>query len=265
MEYEFHPLANIFPLMSEEEIDALGADMLANGQHVSIALFEEKILDGRNRYLACMRNGIEPRFINQLPADPVAFVASANLRRRHLDASQRAMIAARLATLRDGQHKVRPEGEAAKTQQEAAKTLKVGKRSVERGRVVQEQGVPDLVAAVDKGDVKVKPAAEFAQATPPLDQARLIAEHGSPAAAVQATVKAKADRAMSKMPRPGANPKPAADRAEAGPSLKAARRDYVDAIKAANLSVAQVGQELGRLREALAKAGLVTFHSDTKH
>jgi hypothetical protein len=107
-------------------------------------------------------------------------------------------------------------------------------------------------------------AAEFAQAVPPLDQARLIAEHGSPAAAVQATVKAKADRAVSKMPRPVADPKPAADRAETGPSVRAARWAYVDAIKDANLSVPQIGQEFGRLREALAKAGLA-YYSDTTH
>jgi hypothetical protein len=264
MEYTFHPAADLFPLMSDEEIDALGEDMLLRGQRESIVLYKGMILDGRNRYRACLLKGINPRFRDELPEDPYAFVASANLRRRHLDESQRAMIAATLANIRMGRPAEVHLGDAV-SQTKAASLLKVSRPSVQRARVVREQGVPDLVAAVKKGDVKVKPAAEFAQATPPLDQARLIAEHGSPAAAVQATVKAKADRAMSKMPRPGANPKPAADRAEAGPSLKAARRDYVDAIKAANLSVAQVGQELGRLREALAKAGLVTFHSDTKH
>jgi hypothetical protein len=68
---------------------------------------------------------------------------------------------------------------------------------------VIEKGVPDLVDAVEHGDVKVSAAAEFAKAVPPLDQARLIAEAGSPAAAVKAasTLKrspsdiAKADRA----------------------------------------------------------------------
>jgi hypothetical protein len=63
------------------------------------------ILDGRNRYRAAILKGINPRFREELPPDPYAFVASANLHRRHLDESQRAMIAARLATLREGERK----------------------------------------------------------------------------------------------------------------------------------------------------------------
>jgi hypothetical protein len=212
MEYEFHPLADLFPMMSDEEIDALGEDMLANGQRESIALFEEKILDGRNRYLACMRKDIEPRFLNQRPADPVAFVASANLHRRHLDESQRAMIAAKLANMKQGARTdLSPRGEI--SQAKAATLLHIGKRSVERGRAVLDHGVPDLVDAVEHGEVRVSAAAEFAKQNPPLDQARLIAEHGSPADAVKATVKAKADRAAVKTPKPVPDPKPAADRA----------------------------------------------------
>ena len=100
------------------------------------------------------------------------------------------------------------------SQAEAAKLLNVSKRRVERAREVIEKGVPDLVDAVEHGDVKVSTAAEFAKAVPPQDQARLIDEHGSPASAVKATVKAKADRAAVRTPKPVPDPKPAADRAE---------------------------------------------------
>jgi hypothetical protein len=224
MEYEFHPAADLFPMMTAEELDALGEDMVEHGQRESIVLYKSTILDGRNRYRACILKGINPRFRDELPPDPFAFVASANLHRRHLDASQRAMIAADLATLRDGEHKAgSPRGEAlAKTQEEAASMLEVGKRSVERARYVKDHGVPDLVVAVERGDVKVAPAAEFAKAVPPLDQQRLIGEHGSPAAAVRATVKAKADRAANKIRKPVRNPKAAADRAEIKTAAKAA-------------------------------------------
>jgi hypothetical protein len=227
-EYGFHPAADLFPMMSDDELDALGSDMLEHGQRESIVLYKDMILDGRNRYRACILKGINPRFREELPPDPYAFVASANLHRRHLDPSQRAMIAADLATLRDGQHKAgSPQGEAGKTQEEAATILDVGKRSVKRARYVKDHGVPDLVAAVEKGAVKVAPAAAFAKAVPPLDQARLIGEHGSPAAAVQATVKAKADRDIVVDTFRG-------ERAEAERNLKTARAAYVAAIEAAH-------------------------------
>jgi hypothetical protein len=71
--------------------------------------------------------------------------------------------------------------------------------------------------------VKVSAAAEFANKVPPLDQARLIAQHGSPGAAVNATrqndVKARADRAAFKMPKPVPDVTSAADRAEAKSKL----------------------------------------------
>ena len=62
MEYEFHPAANLFPLMTTEELNALGEDMLEHGQRESIVLYKGMILDGRNRYRAAILKGINPRF-----------------------------------------------------------------------------------------------------------------------------------------------------------------------------------------------------------
>jgi len=133
------------------------------------------------------------------------------------------MIAARLATMRQGDNQHSPNGET--SQAKAAELLKVSKRRVERSHEVIEKGVPDLVDAVERHDVKVSAAAEFAKAVPPLDQQRLIVEHGSAAAAVKATVKAKADRAANKIRKPVRNPKASADRAEIKTAAKAASSD----------------------------------------
>jgi hypothetical protein len=104
--YEFHPLANVLPLIEGAQFDDLVADIKASGLHDPIVIHNDLILDGRNRYRACLAAGVDPVFVPYRGDDPVAFVISVNLRRRHLDESQRAMVAARLATLRlgDNQH-----------------------------------------------------------------------------------------------------------------------------------------------------------------
>jgi hypothetical protein len=137
--------------------------------------------------------------------------------------------------------------------------MKVSRPSVQRARYVREHGVPDLVDAVKGGDVTFSTAAEFAKATPPLDQARLIAEHGSPAAAVKATVKAKADRAEKAMPREAPDPKAAADRAEARAGLDAARATYVATVEAAHLTVTQRTNEIKTVVRQLYTDGLPDF------
>ena len=100
---EFHPLANVFPLLEGEEFDALVADIQASGLCEPVWLYEGQILDGRNRYRACQVLGLDCATRDYLGNDPLAFVLSMNLQRRHLDESQRAMIAARLATMRQGE------------------------------------------------------------------------------------------------------------------------------------------------------------------
>jgi N6-adenosine-specific RNA methylase IME4 len=57
-ELAFHPLANIFPLMEGEEFDKFVADIKAKGLREPMVLYEDQILDGRNRYRACRAAGI---------------------------------------------------------------------------------------------------------------------------------------------------------------------------------------------------------------
>jgi hypothetical protein len=89
---ESHPLANRFPLIAGEEFDQLVEDIRHNGQREPIVLFEGKILDGRNRYRACLEAGVTPQTRAFDPAkegSPEAFVISVNLKRRHLTGKQR--------------------------------------------------------------------------------------------------------------------------------------------------------------------------------
>ena len=96
--------------------DALVADIKQNGLREPILVDTlGRILDGRNRYRVYLAAGVEPRFItwegvglkNQSqPSDPeleertvLELVMSRNLHRRHLNESQRALAAARLAKM----------------------------------------------------------------------------------------------------------------------------------------------------------------------
>lgn len=94
--YKIHAYAEMFPEMSAEEFDRLCKDIEANGQRTPIDLYNDVILDGRNRYKACLKLGIVPKTRPCFPSDPLDFVLSANLSRRHLTTSQRAMLGAKL-------------------------------------------------------------------------------------------------------------------------------------------------------------------------
>jgi ParB-like chromosome segregation protein Spo0J len=163
------------------------------GQLEPIVVFEGQVLDGRHRLRACEQLGIEPNTVlfedlDVVSDDPlqelaVRYVCAQNLERRHLSASQKAMVAAELAQQLQaarqanrgcrtdlGQEPARPW--ALKSSQVAAKAVGVGSRSVERASVVVRQGVPAVVEAVRSGQLSVRLAATVAR-LPVEDQERL--------------------------------------------------------------------------------------------
>jgi ParB-like chromosome segregation protein Spo0J len=154
-EYTFHPAAGLFPLMGEEELAELANDIKANSLREPICVHDGRIVDGRNRYLACKRAGIEPRFKVYPGGDDgiLAFVISHNLHRRHLTTDQRAAIAAELAKLpahRPSATITPPNGGLSTAK--AAERFDVSERSVERAKAVMREA-PDLHAKVKAGEL----------------------------------------------------------------------------------------------------------------
>jgi len=84
--YDFHPAASAYPLMDKPELDALAHDIKTNSQKLPVILVKKKIIDGRNRYLACRQAGVPCRFETHQVAeeDIPAYIDSLNEHRRHL-------------------------------------------------------------------------------------------------------------------------------------------------------------------------------------
>lgn len=170
---EFHPLANLFPLIEGAAFDELVADIGRHGVLEPIVLWQGRILDGRNRYRAAFGAlGLyvaSREFDPESEGDPLSWVLSKNLHRRHLSESQRTLIAAELANLKPGRPAAAESqetppvggvsGAASMAIPEAAEMLNVSERSVQRGRQVVEHAAPEVVESVRRGDIAISAAA----------------------------------------------------------------------------------------------------------
>ena len=185
---EFHAVADLFPLLRGAAFDELVADIRNNGLREPILVDAEgRILDGRNRYRACLEAGVEPHFTTWKGEGPLPDLAlSLNLRRRHLNESQRAMVAARLAKMMEAEASRRrgrrrgeipanlqgiPRGES---RVRAGQMVNVSPRLISYAINVAQNGCEAVIAAVESGELPVSSASHVAK-LPPEEQARLAA------------------------------------------------------------------------------------------
>ena len=182
---EIHPAANIFPMIYGKEFEELKADIKAYGQRVPITWWGEKLLDGRNRYRACIELGIEPEeeeLDEELVPDPVAWVISTNLHRRHLTDQQRAGIAAKIAKLRRGEvgngRKVEPQYCGPTAVPDVAAMFNVSPRKVEQAKRVQRDGSKTVVEKVDHDEIPLSVAEKLVKHVPNKSQQSKLAKAG---------------------------------------------------------------------------------------
>jgi ParB-like chromosome segregation protein Spo0J len=171
MERQAHEYADKFPMLAEPELKELADDIKKNGLLEPIRIYQDKILDGRNRYAACKLAGVTPRLVifSGTDEEAMAFVVSENLSRRHLNESQRAMIAADFATMKVGrqrqlqekpertdtaslntQEKPVAEKPKALSSKQAAKMMNVGRDSVQKAKVLKKTA-PEKAKEVSDG------------------------------------------------------------------------------------------------------------------
>ncbi len=158
----FHPIADCFELISGEEFDALGDDIEKYGLIDPIVLLGGKILEGRNRYRACLTRGIDYETVDfaakQFKAyhgNPLAFVLSKNVRRRQMSESQRAAAAAQVAIIS------RTYGPYV-SYREAASLLNVSERLVQEAAHVIGDAEPELTDAMKNGHITTSAAGQAA-------------------------------------------------------------------------------------------------------
>jgi hypothetical protein len=176
-EYEPHSTSEIFSRfrMERAELDALGTDIKTNGLKEAIWLFEDKILDGNNRYRAGLDAGYRFKdtdfrvFDPKVQGDPLAFVVSSNLHRRHLTESQRATIAATLVTTKLGFNQY---NRASVTNEQAAKMLGVSEATVKMAKEVAQKAAPEINQMVQKGELRLNAAKKIIQKRKEEQQAR---------------------------------------------------------------------------------------------
>lgn len=174
MTYEIHPVANIFPPMSESEFTALREDIAEHGQREPIWLFEGKVIDGRHRMRACLELGHSLRTKEYTGDDATAFVVSLNLHRRHLDESQRAKVAAKIANLSHGGDRKSDQGANLHlepvTRARAAELLNVGTRTVAAAAKVERES-PEAFEQIGTGGLSVNLASQVSELPPEEKQA----------------------------------------------------------------------------------------------
>jgi hypothetical protein len=189
-----HPAAEIFPLMSPDELRALGEDIKKHGLREPVVLFAEEggggiyreteqlLLDGRNRLdameavgLTTIREGhlylmdwpdsgyvVKYRLWKSAITgfDPYAFVISANIHRRHLTAEQKRELIAKVLKAQPG-----------KSNRTIAKQTKVDDKTV--GKVRRElEGRAEIphVDAVEDTKGRKQPARKTSTKPPQVSE-----------------------------------------------------------------------------------------------
>jgi DNA adenine methylase len=202
----FHPVSFLFPTMTKSEFDALVADIGEHGQREPILVYEGLVADGRHRWSACAALGIKPK-VEHWRGDEeslIRHIISVNLVRRHLSATERALLAVRYANLPKGINRFSIGAAIATSmrQSDASRLFSVSIDSIQRARKVESDGADELVSALREGKISLHVAARLARLTK--DEQREAVTVGALVRAAQTDKRRALARATIQSERPDA-------------------------------------------------------------
>ena len=182
--YRQHPLSKAWPPIEGAEFDSLVADIKSRGLEEPITRWGDYILDGFQRYRACTKAGVAPRFTDFKGGDPVAFVLSKNKERRHISEGQKGLAEVEM-------RKWVPVGKPTKsttnipspgrglTTSEMAKEAGVSPSTIERAKVVSSKGTDETKRSALVGELTLK-AAEAIAKMPKKEQSAAVKRATAP-------------------------------------------------------------------------------------
>lgn len=168
-----HPVADLFPMLADDELRELAEDIKARGLLQPIVLDAQgAVLDGRNRLAACKLADVEPIFETYQGDDADGYALAVNVARRHMTQGQRAIVVAKfLDSKKYGE------------QGGVASTHGISSSHLSQAKLVQEVA-PELAAQVLSGtktfDAAHKEAQEMRRARKAAEKKRARLAEESP-------------------------------------------------------------------------------------
>ena len=161
-----HPVADLFPIYSDEEFQAACQDVEKNGFHNSVKVTKEGVLlDGRNRIQIGYAIEKDPPLERMDIADPIAYIISENIIRRHLTPWEKVKIADNLAQMKNGgdrkSEEIRIRDRTVMTREEAAKMVGTRPQAISEARLIRDFA-PQEIEKLDRGETTLDAAAKVA-------------------------------------------------------------------------------------------------------
>ena len=164
-------------MMSDDDLQGLSNDIKRQGLLTPVWLYEDKILDGRNRAKACQMAGVKVETKTYTGDNPVAFAFSLNEKRRHLSSGARAALAVEAKPLYEAEAKKRqirrsasvpekvPEQNTGDSRDKAASDFGTNGRYVTQAEKVKAQA-PEVFEKLKQGKVSMQDAMREVRSKP---------------------------------------------------------------------------------------------------